>query len=98
MSNAAALPNSFDQRLSVGLTESESAKDEYVGTNAFGATQNVLVVTRERYSVYDRVLPGTIVDAAASWETDTVVRQERHGLVLETPASRYRCHAWQRDP
>jgi len=86
VSNATALPNSFDQRLSVGLTESESAKDEYVGTNAFGATQNVLVVTRERYSVYDRVLPGATVDAAGSWETDTVVRQERHGLVLETPA------------
>ena len=79
--NRQALPSRWDDKASIGLKEMEYPEGEYVGQNAFGATARVAIIRRERYSVYDRVIP-----RKKEWRTETTRTYSFHGKSMEIPA------------
>jgi len=79
--NRQALPSRWDDKASIGLKEMEYPEGEYVVQNAFGATARVAVIRRERYSVYDQVLP-----RKNEWRTETTRTDTSYGMSIEVPA------------
>ncbi|MDD9981933.1 MAG: hypothetical protein OXU81_11345 [Gammaproteobacteria bacterium] len=56
---------------------------EYVGQSAFGATARARKIRRERYSVYDQVLP-----SKKEWRTETTLTASFHDVSMEVSAVR----------
>ena len=79
--NRQVLPSRWDDKASIGLKEMEYEDGEYVGQNAFGATARVTKIRRERYSVYDQVVPGK-----SEWRTETTRTYSSHGMSMKVPA------------
>ena len=82
--NKQALPSNWralSRKASICLKVANYSGGEYVGQNAFGATAKVMKIRRERYSVYDRILPGEI-----EWRTETMLKHSSYGTVLNSPA------------
>ena len=85
--NRQVLPSRWDDMASIGLKEMEYEDGEYVGQNAFGATARVTKIQRERYSVYDQVLP-----SKKEWRTETMRTDSSHGVSIQVPAVRLRAN------
>ena len=85
--NRQVLPSRWDDMASIGLKEREYEDGEYVGQNAFGATARVTKIQRERYSVYDQVLP-----SKKEWRTETTRTDSSHGVSIQVPAVRLRAN------
>ena len=81
--NRQVLPSRWDDMASIGLKEMKYEDGEYVAQNAFGATARVAKIRRERYSVYDQVLP-----SKKEWRTETTRTASFHGVSMEVSAVR----------
>ena len=79
--NRQVLPSRWDAKASIGLKETEHSDGEYIGQNTFGATEKVTKVRRERYSVYDRILP-----SKTEWRTETTLKKSSYGMAMDYPA------------
>ena len=79
--NRQVLPSRWDDMASIGLKEMEHEAGEYIGQNAYGATARVTKIRRERYSIYDQVLP-----SKTEWRTQATTTDSFHGVSMTVPA------------
>ena len=83
--NGEVLPEvSSTQRAAIGLQVEEHVEGEYTAQSAGGATVTVTKIRRERYSVFDDVLP--VRSDGSFWRTETALPHSTGTIEYETPA------------